>query len=334
MVIFFRHLVYFAAAATLIVFNGCKRQPICSAETHTNSATIELSIDWSESNIDEANISNVSIYAYAENISAPYIKVAGNIYSSSINLPEGRYSLLIFNDFVGDLRGVNFKNSDTYDQFSAEIIARSSFSGLYYELQDGESMSQELDALAAWRMDTLEVSADMVSCSYCDPSANSEIQTILDVTPTAITRRCIILLGVDNLSSAAHIEATVRGLSSGAYLSTDSYFESTEQTTVYSIELDDQTYSSDSDGVAQGEANTFGKLSDDTQTYEVVVDIILNSGELVTYTRDVTDQLLDQDGAVIYIDLTSDDTRVTLPANVSNGFGVESWGENEQVKLF
>ncbi|MFI3264665.1 MAG: DUF5119 domain-containing protein [Rikenellaceae bacterium] len=320
----------------LSVLSSCKRQSLCKLESETISSRIEFNINWSESNIDIDNINNVSIYAYSKSEDQPYTKISGDISSAYIDLPEGSYSILIFNDFVGDIAGVNFNNADSYELFYAEMIGRSSSNDFFYELQSDEVMAQTIGSMAVWKMEDFEVSEDMLSCSCCGVADDTVTQTILEATPTPSTTRCVVSLGVDNLNNAAYIEAIIRGLASGVYLSSSNRFLNSDSAPLYGLELGERTYnnSDNIDGVATGETNTFGKVDDDSLNYEVVIDVILSSGEMVTFTRDVTDQILEQDNTEIFIDLTSEDDKITLPeGSASAGFGVLDWGESEKIEL-
>lgn len=317
----------------LLAFNSCKRQDICKLESQINSALIEFTVDWSNSYITPSEINNISIYAYNHDYDTPYIKVSGDIDSTYINLPEGKYTILIFNDFVGDIKGMNFKDAELFEEFCAEVIERSSTAGIYYQPQSDELVAQELGELASWRYEELEVSIDMVSCGCCDDINSLELKTILEVTPTPITTQCTLLLDVDNLDNAAYIEASIRGLATGAYLATGDRLPMDDISTIYNLQLESRSYSSDTDGTAWGTISTFGKPDDTSQIYEVVIDVILNTGERVTYLRDITSQIEEQDNIELFISLTSDQDKITLPESSTPGFGVSDWGDNEHVEL-
>ncbi len=327
-----RYILYTLLAAAIL--SGCKRQHICTTGLDTDSAKIEVSIDWSESNIDIEDIYNVSIYAYTDDGSAPYIYVSSKINGFYLYLPEGDYTLLIFNDFVGDLRGIDFKESDSYELFSAGVVEQSSVDNLFYQVASDEIIAQEPAMLAVWRMEGLEVTPEMTSCSYCDDEVETEADITLEATPTSVTTQCIIDLSIDNLNNASYIEATIQGFATGVYLSSGDRFSDSDYSVLFSTELDSRTYGNDSDGTADGETTTFGIDTNLDQSYEVEIDIILNSGELATFTRDVTDQITTLDDGSIYINLTAEESKITLPSSVSSGFGVESWDDNEQVAIY
>ncbi len=326
------HIICVILASSIVI--SCKRQELCSLDSNSDNAAIQISIDWSQSNIDEEQIYNVSLYAYPKEGGSPYVKISGNIEQTSLNLPAGLYSLLIFNDIAGDIEGMNFVDVDSRDEFRAETIERSSLSDIYYDVASDESLSLSMGALAAWRMEELEVTEEMVWCGYCDEEYDALVEVELSVAPTPITIQCIVTLGVENLNNASAISGILKGFASGAYIYTNEHITSYDKTDLYSMNFTSRTYEDDNiDGTAMGEVITFGKAPDVEQSYELVIDIILNSGELVSFTRDVTDQIKDQDGVIITIDLSSEPNIIVLPEATGTGFGVESWGDNESIEL-
>ncbi len=323
----------FCAALLLSLPTACKRQSLCSDEGYTSGALVEFLIDWGDSNIEESQINNVSIYAYPDDGTLPYIKVVGSASSATLTLPAGDYSLLLFNEFVEDVSGVTFFDIDSFSLFSAQVKESLSSDDIYYELQDDQLLSQSLEAMAAWQIEGFSVSEDMVQCSYCADELSSELTTIVEAAPTPRTTPCVIELGVENLDNAAYIEVVVVGLASAVAMASDERSAVAGAEVVYSTTLSQFTYTSGSDGVAWGPLNTFGKLPSEDQTYQVIINVVLASGTLSTFTRDVTEQILAQDNSGLYIDLTSDEDSISLPAATTSGFGVESWDDNERVDL-
>lgn len=325
----FKIIVYFVTLSTLF---SCKWQPIYNAGTTSNSATISFAIDWTEANMELSEVSNVSIYAYTPDEVSPYLRISGNINSAYINLPVGTYSLLVFNDAVDDILGVSFSDSDSFDDFSANATLRSSTSDLYYDTTDNEAFASKLGRIAAWSQEEFEVTSEMVACSICEQESET-IETIIDITPQSITRQCVVELSVDNLNNAQVVQATLIGFASGAYLSSGVNITSSVATTLYSVEMNSYTFSNDTDGSVKGETTIFGLSASTSTTYQIIFDIILGSGERVTYSREITDQVTAQDGTTIYIELSDDDDKIVLPESSGTGFGVDGWGDNEQIEL-
>lgn len=316
----------------VLLVSSCK-QELCQPIVQSDNSAITLSVDWSQSNIDLSQISNLSIYAYPEDGGLPYMKVSGNLESASLSLPVGSYSLLVFNDIVGDLSGISFSGYDTYSGFCAEVVEQSVTSDMYYDLADDEVLATDHDQFVVWRMAEFEVTSNMVSCPYCELIHSETIE--LDVIPTALTVQCSFIIRIENLNNAQIIQGVLKGFAAGAYPVSDERFAYSDESVIYSVEFTSATYDDDStiDGVVEAEITTFGKLADESQTYLLVLDIILNSGERLMFTRDITEQVVEQDNIRILISLESSENLLTLPSYEGTGFGVESWGGGESVDL-
>ncbi len=330
----FRTIFHSAMMVLLATLLSCKYQPIYNNEDQvSNSATIRFAIDWTQANIVLSEVSNLSIYAYAEDLGSPYVKISGNIDTAYINLPSGVYSLLIFNDAVEDILGVSFTGSDSFGDFYAQSTTRTSTSDLYYSTSESEVFASKMGRLASWSLEGFEVTSEMISCSICEDSNKLVIDTLINATPSAITRQCEVSVTIENLNNAQIVQATLIGFASGAYVASGETILDSEQSILYSVDLNSYSYSNESDGVVEGETTIFGLSTDTSTTYQVVIDIILGSGELSSFTRDVTEQMVEQSGSTIYIDLSSDDDKIVLPESSGTGFGVDGWGNNQQIEL-
>ncbi len=323
---------FLSSIICLTILSSCK-QELCDWESLNDSYTVKFSVDWSMSNIDLSDIHNLSVYAYPEDGGAPYIRVSGDITSGYINIPSGVYSLLIFNDVVGDIAGINFVDINSLADFRAEIIEQSGSSNLYYSIEEGELLATPHEQLAVWQMDSFEVTQNLVVCPYCEEVHNEEVS--LSVMPTPLTVECIFSITIENLNNAQIIQGVLKGFASGAYLDTQERFSTPNVTNLYSVIFTSRTYDSSEniDGVVNAEITTFGKSPSEEQTYELEIDIILNSGEKVTYTRDITEQIKTQNSSVITINLDSTDNLISLPASTGTGFEVEGWGDRESIEL-
>ncbi len=166
--------------------------------------------------------------------------------------------------------------------------------------------------------------------------AISAIESLSLLYPEPVTASCSINLRVENLSNAQWIECVVRGLSKSTtlYDRESAVLESGDEPIMFftfsSREFDP---GSTVDGVVSHTLLTFGKQPTDDAVYELVFTAVLASGESVTVTRDVSDQINNSDGIDITIELTSDSEQMELPEGRADGFGVTDWGEAEDVEL-
>ncbi len=336
MIRFFKYNYWVVLIALIIV--ACHRQRIYSLTEQWDSAKVEVEVDWSLSQLEESNIGNVSLYAYTEGLAVPYIRISGDPELAYIYLAEGEYTLLLFNDMVEDLLGIEAQGVDSLERFRFLAVERTSLDDIYYEVATGELLLATIGAMATWHASQVVVTAEMIACNCCEDEAehDSEHNILLEASPTPITTPCQVNLAVDNLNNAVVIQGVLRGFAAGAYMTSGERIASEDVVPLYFLSFDDRTYSNSTDGVTSGELITFGKVeapSSEEQSYQIEIDVILGSGERVSFTRDVTEQVAAQDNTNIVIDLTSNDNMITLPAALGTGFGVEEWGDNEPIEL-
>lgn len=318
------------------LIQSCKRQPLEDEGSVNLGSTISVTIDWVLSALDSQNIENVSLYAYPKSGGSPYLKISGNIDSLAISLPVGEYSLLLINDAVQDIGGISFRDENIFDEFSANTIVDSVSSKVFYQTQSDETFVQELSGLAAWRVTDFVVTDSMVNCQYCCEVHSDTMAHYQKITPLPVTANCTVELYVENLTSAQIIQAVLKGFSNGAYIASNKRIEVTGGANLYSVDFTEFSYDNSSnpqDGSVVTSLLTFGKQPIDSSIYEIEVQVILTNGELMSFTRDVTEQVEGSDDFNIFINLSDSINKIILPDNLSTGFGVDSWGENEQVEL-
>ncbi len=321
-----KHIIIFL----LVIATGCHRQKLGVNLGVDNN--IPISVDWSEANLTSDYLNNMSVYFFAEDGSAPYIKYSSSIDSTNVSLPEGTYSVLIINEFVEDLTGLSFSNTDSYQNFTARAILSSSTS-LYYDLDSSETLYSAGERLAAWRLDNFEV----IRIGECCCSAEyTTSESLLDLQPTPVTALNTITVRMENLNNASTIEGILKGSATSALLSTNVRIDTESDSTIYAFYFVSRSYDDSSDpvdGTTYTTLITFGKQPLSSASYELELNIILGNGELTSFSRDVTDQVLASDDFNIIINLTDSSTLITLPESTGTGFGVEDWGDSEDFDL-
>lgn len=298
-----------------------------------SQVTVPISIDWSESNLDLSVVDDISIYIYPKDGSNPYVVISNDIDSTNISISAGEYSALIFSGVVGNVTGVRFIDPDIYSEFSVEAKADTSTS-LYYQVLSGEALLSQLEGFAAWRLDDLYVEGDTTTCCCSSVWGGGCSDQLLDVIPTPVTATITTTMRVENLNSASYIEGVLSGFSRGANLSTNSRLVSEDD--LYMLDFQNRVYDDSSnpiDGSIVCSILSFGKQPVDSATYQLELNVILASGEKLTYQRDITSQVEESDDFNIEINLSDSSSMIYLPESSASGFGVESWGSSEQVEL-
>ncbi|MFI3314131.1 MAG: DUF5119 domain-containing protein [Rikenellaceae bacterium] len=329
---------YTIGVLLLWAIGSCKRQTL--EHFHYSEAEVPITIDWSQSQLPDNYVENISIYFYSKEGGLPYITITGQIDSTAVTLPVGYYSVIIFNDAIGNIGGTNFNDDDYYSLFSANTIADTLSSDSYYELQDGDMIIEEHHKMAVWQIDEFAVTTDAPMCSciaegYDDESLYSTAtQPLLNIQPMPITATNTINVRVINLINASSIEGALIGSASGAYLATNSRISTLEGSNVYLFDFTSRTYDTDSeDGIISAEVITFGKQPTSDASYQLELNIILASGVLASFEYDVTEQVINSDELNIVIDLTDQENQVELPELATSSFGVDDWGDGNHFEL-
>ncbi len=167
------------------------------------------------------------------------------------------------------------------------------------------------------------------------------LESVSDVVPRPLTVPLSIEIVVENLNNATYIEGVVSGSAHGVTLSEGNSFKSSDKDNVYcwifdKFEYDDDTYVN---GRIYYTLNTMGRTYELDESYTIVLIFALQSGEVITVTRDITDAILaavDITGTVsaeVEITLDLEDNKVTLPEALESGFGVSGWEDSDIVYL-
>lgn len=329
-----RILRYMVCVAIVLISAACRRQEL--EEFKESLVYIPITLDWSQSAISPDDIANVSLYFFPEDGSDPYLTISGSVDSMGVWLPLGGYSILIFNDAVGDLYSMSFSNQQSYSLFSASASEVDDLRS-YYQKESVEAIFSVTDRLAVWRKGYFEISSDLECCQcpllYSSMATVSD--TLLNLQPVPLTVDNTITVSFENLNSAMTIEGALKGSAYAANLSTNAREQSLVQS-VYLCDFSRRVYDDESnptDGDAIATLLSFGKEPVDGASYTLELNVVLSSGELMSFSRDVTDQVEASDDFNIIISLVDSTDMISLPVSSVAGFGVESWGDSENVNL-
>ncbi|MFI3331759.1 MAG: DUF5119 domain-containing protein [Rikenellaceae bacterium] len=334
-------------------------------------AYIPITIDWSESDVPESSIANVSAYFYPTDGGEAIVTISSNKYFLLAQLPIGSYNAIIFNEIKGNIEGTTFYEGTRRSDFMVGSQTISPASYVLYEAINPEYQIDHPEAVGSWvSTNTVEITTETISytrsstfakyissiqASTSDPEKLLELlaesqsslsamdvqaQVLADlelIYPQPVTVTCNIQLKVINLSNAQRIETVFRGMTNLVNLSTrEGYNLDKNDQPIYIFDFATKNYYDATmvDGYVESTFLTFGKQPyDETDTYELYFTAVLASGEAVRVTRDVTSQVQASDGSNIVIDLTSDEDMLILPEGVADGFGVEDWGDFENVEI-
>lgn len=321
------------SAMILAVATACERRSLsddCSGEV-----SIPVKIDWSISGITPSQendfdfVHRVSIRFFPEDGSPAFDRyLEGNIFEGKINIPEGIYSVVVYNEAINDVYwsdAVRFDQVDNYKLFSANIIEISPLLYDFYTPQPGETFAAEPLKLASWSLDHFKVTQSNKNCVECNDSINNAL------TKVKLRRLVIpthVVAEVTNLKSAVKMEAALTGLASKVYMASGE--PSTNPAThLFAFRAPVWSDETQTHGWVERKLLTFGRLLQPT-TNSLNLGVTFVSGERYTpdspLRYDVTDQVTSSqhDGDI--------EIRVNLALpEVDGDIKINEWDDEEHV---
>ncbi len=294
-------------------------QDIKSRDSYMKSFVVSL--DWSESRVSNENLSNISLYFFPISGGEPYLKLSGDIKSVELYLPHDTYSVLIFNGVASGVGNNQFLENN-YRDFNVQLINNEVAS--HFNVSDNviDIGLLEPNPLAVWSLDEVEITKDM----------NEDI--FKDIKPQPITTTKYINVRIENLINAQNVEAKIVGVPNKIFLHNGE--RDFVEKTLYSHSFQFEKREFDNpdnpiNGVVSHKILSYGKHPDPNNEYKIIFNVIIGSGELVSYTRDITDQINAGTNLDIPIKLLDSANKIILPKGVAETFYVTEWNEIREI---
>ncbi len=363
--LFFRYTLSLLTIVLLgVSVASCERRPL--EEPGYRTALIPVSILWEDAGLDPDNdpahdVYSASVWLFAKDGSPlfgdkPYREYRlVNPSEGEIEVPVGEYSVLIFNNTVSDFSSnVAFRGTDSYETFEYYAFPNTRSS---YMRSEGKSLILEPDILAAWHLDTFEVTSGMITRTRTrgnDLRADDPVRSLLDVRPQLLTPRVHVIAHVHNLAAAASASAALLGMGSSVLLATGRT-QAPASTYVFSMNNRQLEEPDLMHGTVEAQFNSFGPLqTSDNPQYGLEISFSLHQsykGSVTfptppapPFTFDVTGQVYSVE-AELHIDLeigieVGHEIDLPLPVNGGGtggkggfGIGVSDWGDPINIPI-
>ncbi len=213
------------ALVLLLILTCCERRELEVLVVET--CTIPITIDWEskaklQPGVDTENLYRASVWFFSKGgVAFDNGKRYKEIYldnptGGEVQLPVGRYSVLVFNNSVGSFSSnVGFRGIDRYDTFEYYVCSAPGARA------GEENPVLEPDILAVWSMDDYEVTRDMVVQKHqldipltaaARAKAEEDLKRLLNLKPERLTYTVHTEACVHNLSSTRAAEARLSGM--------------------------------------------------------------------------------------------------------------------------
>lgn len=201
---------------------SCDRREL----TYYEVSEISLSIDWSESGLDEkeGNYGATAIF-YPRGGGEPHTFLLGDRSGDLVRLPEGVYDVLVFNRSFTDFSNIAFRGNEGYrtlEAYARKIETR----------QDGSTRTivSPPDELAVATLEGFAVTEDMLG-NYSHTSYGRTARAAAEgsaedspfsirLTPRKLTREVVAVLHVEGLNNIRSVVCRIDGVAESVFLAT------------------------------------------------------------------------------------------------------------------
>lgn len=299
------------------------------------SVSIPLFVDWNSSGVEPQNVTALFYDGTTGDLVLEHIyEHNDNSIHSYVDLPEGSYSVVVFNELRDQADNINIIGHDNINTLEAYS---SSAESVVTRLEGDNHIGEPGDFATAVLHDVV------VDYDYLITSATRSTDYLTSVTTTSKVSTLDITVEVKGVNNALMpISADLRNHATSHLIAADS--NSTELSTTQ-FTFDTRVYNdgSDSDGVITASISTLGVVGDRSSTddtsdetpllLDIFITLVDADATVINSTIDVTDSLLfytdDYGNIDMTLDLTLPDTLPDVEAVSSGGSGfgssVDDW---------
>ncbi len=221
---------------------------------------------------------------------------------------------------------IEYTRSSSFDELILELRSKSQEQSTKSDADFVESMTRTLsDAFNSSDSETRSIT--------------KSLEDLNGVKPQPRTATYKVLIDIQNMNNIQYIEGVIDGFVDGVEVVSGDKISASANNYTY-MQMSDYTFDegSTTNGTMQYTFTNFGHLNADGEKYILTVNIIIHTGEKFTKTFDVTDQIKSYTANEIIeirigYEYNNGTTDIILPENQDAGFGVEGWGDAENVEL-
>jgi hypothetical protein len=271
--------------ATMLLTN-CNYRPL--EDEMYMTALIPVSIDWSESGVDESTMHRASVLLFPDGGGATLeYRLEDDLTYTEIEVPIGSYSVLIFNETTdaSDWSSLRFTGTDHYETIAVEGLEEASRG--FYTRSEELPLVKNPEPIAAWGMEGFSVTLDMITRTRAITRIKSatrsrtlaeEVTDLLGVKPQPRFEKMTVTARAANLASSMQITGLLHGMASGVYLASGLRMTISSS---HALLLNGRVYDdNEKDGTTTTTINIYGKLPIASARYYLDLDFLLNDGTL------------------------------------------------------
>lgn len=235
---------------------------------HPHTAPVRLNVDWSKFNHIEKP-TGMSVYVWPEDPAQEFNKyISHDIDGVTLNLLEGTYNTLVFNQIDQEFASLKFEDMDDFHK--AKIRVKQTKSGWYATKDPDTKIGEEPEWIAIDSKSNIMVTEEMVKKAEDDYLASigksqrsvTRVNDVATLVPKSIIKKVDLYIHLENLVYLRSSMAAFENMAEGCFISTKKTTSSQVTHTINSWNLiydkDDNGYENLMKGVLKASISTFG----------------------------------------------------------------------------
>lgn len=248
-----------ALMALMLVLVGCEHKDLCIDHPHV--VPVRVDADWSK--LMDLPV-NMSVMFYPQDGSDVIVVHNNNHKTAKAKLPVNTYDVVVFNELMGELGGVNFQNMDRFETAEAYLSESMLYRGSKGDSDDVVVADPERMGVGVYR--GLEITQEMLDTYRSQKEQGLPTdEAVIAVTPENIVYDVEVRIPVKGLNFVRSLECTLSGMAEGYKLGEcgPSSNKVTHEISNWQKTIAEESEDS-GEGVISGRCLSFGLPSDHT----------------------------------------------------------------------
>lgn len=210
-----KRLLIFILAAVLC---SCEHKELCYSHPHT--AKMRIDVDWSQF-IHKEVPTGMTVMVFPQDGTAPITQLSNTTTHVYVNLSQGYYNSIAFNQSVTEFGSLQFRNMNDYE--TAEVYADTAPTKWY--TKGDERVAAEPEWFGADRFEMAQVTPEMIeerAHLYAQAQKRSTPEYIIGThTPLNVIYTVNITVHINGIHNLRSARGAMQGMAEGYILSQD-----------------------------------------------------------------------------------------------------------------
>lgn len=204
--------------ALMLASASCVHKELCERHEHLNYSRVRIDVDWTDF-LPYERPTGMTVSMYPEDASKSSVtELTNDINYAVLNLPEGGYSLLVYNQSTSEFGSFRFMDMDDFSK--SRVVGEELTSRWYKSSGDSETVIANPEWLGVESRTDLVVTSQMVELTNAALQMGSKAgeSTIASARPKNVIATLNAIIHIKGIYNIRSVRASISGMASGYML--------------------------------------------------------------------------------------------------------------------